>query len=261
MAKPYYQDDAVTIYHGDCREIMQDLGPMGVGSILADPPYTETSHTWDKEVRDWDRWALGCLARGGSMWCFGSLRFFADGPGRDLFTHWMLSHDVIWEKHNGAGFQADRFRRVHETIAHFYPKSVPWEAIYRSVQTTPDAVRRTVRRNKQRPSTFGARGESAYASVDGGPRIARSVQRHNSMHGQALHPTEKPTPLLEKLIGYATPKLSVVLDPFMGSGSTLDAARTVGCGAIGIERQEKYCEVAAKRLSQGVLWPQETVEV
>jgi site-specific DNA-methyltransferase (adenine-specific) len=188
------------------------------------------------------------------MWCFGSLRFFSCGPGRDLFTRWKLSHDVIWEKHNGAGFQADRFRRVHEIVGHFYPSDVPWEAIYKSVQTTPDAARRTVRRKKTRPSTFGARGESAYASVDGGPRLARSVQRHHSMHGEALHPTEKPMPLLEKLIAYATPGLATVLDPFMGSGSTLDAARTVGCKAIGIEIEEKYCEIAAKRLAQGVLW-------
>jgi site-specific DNA-methyltransferase (adenine-specific) len=73
------------------------------------------------------------------------------------------------------------------------------------------------------------------------------------MHGRALHPTEKPIGILDPLIRYACPTGGLVLDPFAGSGSTLDAARQAGRRAIGIEGDEKYAEAAAKRLSQSVL--------
>jgi site-specific DNA-methyltransferase (adenine-specific) len=73
------------------------------------------------------------------------------------------------------------------------------------------------------------------------------------MHGRALHPTEKPIGLLDPLIRYACPVGGLVLDPFAGSGSTLDAARQAGRRAIGIEGHEPYAERAALRLSQATL--------
>jgi site-specific DNA-methyltransferase (adenine-specific) len=73
------------------------------------------------------------------------------------------------------------------------------------------------------------------------------------MHGRALHPTEKPIGLLDPLIRYACPVGGLVLDPFAGSGSTLDAARQAGRRAIGIEASEQYAERAALRLSQATL--------
>ena len=67
------------------------------------------------------------------------------------------------------------------------------------------------------------------------------------------HPTEKPGPLLETLLSVVTPPGGVVLDPFAGSGSSLYAARALGHRAIGVEADERYCEVIAKRLAQGAL--------
>jgi site-specific DNA-methyltransferase (adenine-specific) len=71
---------------------------------------------------------------------------------------------------------------------------------------------------------------------------------------RALHPTEKPLGILAPLIAYSCPPGGAVLDPFAGSGSTLEAARASGRHAIGIEADERYCEVAARRLSQGDLF-------
>jgi site-specific DNA-methyltransferase (adenine-specific) len=89
--------------------------------------------------------------------------------------------------------------------------------------------------------------------VDDGTRLLRSVQRVRSMHSRSLHPTEKPLGILTPLITYACPEGGLVLDPFAGSGSTLDAARQSGRRAIGIEAHEPYCEAAALRLSALVL--------
>lgn len=69
------------------------------------------------------------------------------------------------------------------------------------------------------------------------------------MHSRSIHPTEKPLGILAPLIAYACPADGLVVDPFAGSGSTLDAARQSGRRAIGIEAREEYCEAAARRLS------------
>ena len=79
----------------------------------------------------------------------------------------------------------------------------------------------------------------------------RSVLFAPSEHGKAVHPTQKPLGILIPLIEYSTGRNDCVLDPFMGSGSTLLAARLCGREAVGVEVSEEYCEIAAKRLSQG----------
>jgi site-specific DNA-methyltransferase (adenine-specific) len=241
---PYYEDDAVTLYRGDCREVVPALG-LTVDLIIADPPYGETSLPWDRWPSGWPA-ALAGVSR--SLWCFGSIRMFLDR--RDEFAPWLMSQDVVWEKHNGSGFAADRFKRVHEHAVHWYRGE--WSKVYHETPTTPDATARRVRR-VERPAHAGAIGHSQYESLEGGPRLMRSVLAVRSMHGRALHPTEKPLGILDPLIRYACPPGGTVLDPFAGSGSTAEAARLSGRKAILIEADERYCEVIARRMSQGVL--------
>jgi len=76
------------------------------------------------------------------------------------------SQDVVWEKHNGSSFHADRFKRVHEHAVQFYRIGTPWAEIYNDVQKTSDATARTVRRKKRPPHT-GHIEASSYESVDG----------------------------------------------------------------------------------------------
>ena len=79
------------------------------------------------------------------------------------------------------------------------------------------------------------------------------LQEHGGIHKEPRwHPTQKPVRLMRELVGLFSSPGQVVLDPFMGSGTTLVAAKKLGRKAIGIEIEEKYCEIAAKRLSQEV---------
>jgi len=248
----YYEADGITLYCGDAREVLPLLAP--VMAVVTDPPYGETSLDWDVPVEGWAPLVLSLLVRGGSMWVFGSLRSFMSAR----LEGWRLAQDVVWEKHNGSGFHADRFKRVHEIAAHFYPVDVAWSEITKSPVFTMDNKARSVRK-KGRPAHMGHIEAAPYVSFDGGPRLMRSVLRVRSTHGYAEHPTQKPTAIVRPLIEYSCPLMSTVLDPFAGSGTTLIAAREAGRRAIGIEIEPRYCETAVRRLRQGVLPLKETV--
>ena len=240
--EPYYEHGGITIYHGDCRELLPSLK---ADAVVTDPPYGDTSLEWDERSVSW----IGSVAAP-QVWCFGSFRFWMVAADQFVSDGWTYAQEVVWEKQNGSSFHADRFRRVHELAVHWYRGK--WGDIYREVPTTNDARGRTVRR-KERPPHTGKIEDSTYTSVDGGPRLMRSVQRVRSCHGSAVHPTQKPVGIILPLIQFSVPELGTVLDPFMGSGTTLRAAKDLGRKAIGIEIEERYCEIAAKRLGQEVL--------
>lgn len=235
---PYYQDEWVTLYHGDWRKVIDP--DLTADLIVTDPPYGETSLDWDR----WpDGWVSLAARHSDAMWCFGSMRMFIDR--RDEFADWFLSQDIVWEKHNGSSFHADRFKRVHEFATHWYRGD--WASIYHEVPTTLDATPRAVRR-KARPKHTGHIEASSYQSFDGGPRIMRSVMYAPSMHGNAVNETQKPTQILEHLIAYGCPPGGTVLDLFAGSGSTGVAAKATGRKAILFELREEQCYEAAKIL-------------
>jgi site-specific DNA-methyltransferase (adenine-specific) len=243
MTGAYWSDDRTQLYLGDCREILPVLG-LTADAIVTDPPYSETSLVWDRWPDDWPTLAA-TAAR--SMWCFGSMRMFLDR--RDDFTDagWKLSQDIIWEKANGTGFATDRFKRVHEIATHWYSGS--WDAVCHDTPKTvyTGASKNARIRRDDRAAHTGSIKPVTYQ--DDGTRLMRSVLQAQSVRG-GLHPTEKPIGVLAQLIEYACPPGGLVLDLFAGSGSTLDAARQCGRRAIGIEADERYCEAAAKRLSQ-----------
>jgi site-specific DNA-methyltransferase (adenine-specific) len=260
MTAPYYTDGTVTLYLGDMRDVLPALNRR-FDCAVTDPPYESTSLAWDR----WpDGWLEVAATVADSMWCFLPLRQFAEPPYRGQefrAAGWRLSHDVepdleldhdhlTWEKHNGSGFAKDRFKGVHEPVSHWYRGA--WRDVYRDVPTVPGEARPSaaIKARGQTPHT-GAIGAAGYEY--GTTRLARSVLRIRSMHGRAIHRTEKPVELLDYLIRYACPPGGTVVDFFAGSGAVGEAASMAGRKAVLVERHEPYCEQIAKRFDQGVL--------
>jgi DNA modification methylase len=216
---PYYDDRQVTIYCGDCRDVLPSLDPSDV-VLVTDPPYgiglrsSRNGAHGDCHIDGDESPALRDLA----------LAWAAGRPAL-VFGTWRVERPegvravLIWDKgdHTGMGDLAFPWKPNHEEIY---------------VLGEGFAGRRT----------SGVLHHLALAgTVALGPRVAE---------GRA-HPMAKPVALMRDLLQKCPP--GVIVDPFMGSGTTLRAAKDLGIRAIGIEINEAYCEIAVKRLAQGVL--------
>ena len=233
------------LYEGDFRDLLRSIPDASIDLVLTDPPYGETSLAWDKWVPNWPSELHRILKSSGSLWVFGSMRMFLDRA--DSFRAYKFAQDIVWEKHNGSGFHADRFKRVHENALQFYRIEDPWSGVYKNVQYTMDATPRSARR-KKRPAHMGHIEASSYISEDGGPRLQRSVIYMRSEHGRAEHPTQKPEGIVEPLLLYSCPPGGTVFDPFMGSGTTGVVAVRNGMKFIGAELNPAYAEMARRRI-------------
>jgi hypothetical protein len=214
-SEPYYQDDAVTIYHADCREI--DTWDVD-GVMVTDPPY-------------------GMRHRSGMAGAFGDCAINGDGDTvvRDeilarwtprpalVFGRWSVARPngtrmvLTWDKGDSLGMG---------------DLSLPWKPSTEEVYVLGTGF-------------VGRRNVGAVLRVQG-------IGPYQQARGERYHPTQKPVDLLRTLI-LRCPPLAVVVDPFMGSGTTLRAAKDCGRQAIGVELEERYCEIAAERCAQEVL--------
>lgn len=216
--KPYYEDtkSGITIYHGDCKEILPLLPKVDL--VLTDPPYGAIG---------------GSKAIGGNG--------FVEANNYDL--SWDMKPislddlDLVMSKGInqiifGVNYFWDYFKPTNSLIV--------WD---KKCQNGWD-------------DTFSD-GEIAWSSYGKKLTIYRQLWVGALKSGETFkrqHPTEKPPELMRWILGtYITELFETVLDPFMGSGTTLRSAKDLGRKAIGIEIEEKYCEIAAKRLQQEVL--------
>jgi len=234
-------------YQGDCRDVMQTWPAAIADACITDPPYGDTSLEWDQRCEGWIAGVARVLKPSASIWVFGSMRFvstlFADMEAAGF----RYAQDIVWQKQNGTGFHNDRFRRVHEHAVQFYRGR--WADLYRETQYTMDARPKVVRR-KTRPTHTGHIDAGHYVSQDGGPRLMRSVIDVPNEHGRALHPTQKPLGILAPLIAYSVPPGGLIVDPFMGSGSTGIAASMLGRRWLGAELNPEYIALQLERTRQ-----------
>ena len=204
LPAPYYQEDGITIYHGDCRDILPHLEPVDL--VLTDPPY---GANWDT---NYSRFSKGTTDKP---------QIINDERPVDLSPLFSISKEQIIF---GANYLA-----ISRPGSYFV-----WD------KRCKDGF------------SFLSDGEAAWCSRGSGVYIfTLNGQKHRSTSG-GLHPTQKPVPLMRWCIEKAANTQDIILDPFMGSGTTLVAAKELGRKAIGIEIEEKYCEIAVRRLAQGV---------
>jgi len=198
---PYYESGGITIYHGDCREVLPELPAVDV--ILTDPPYGLG-----------DRWTGGTW--GAAPMYDDAKRWDRDIPTGIVIGLVGLARTVI----------------VWGGNLYPLPPSRCWLAWLKSsaMPTLADF-------------------ELAWTNCD---RPSKVWREDRNPDGKRQHPTQKPLSLMTWCLGFAQFG-ELVLDPFMGSGTTLRAAKDLGRCAIGIEIEERYCEIAARRLDQEVL--------
>ena len=239
MTRPYYQDDLVTLYHGDCLEVMDTLGVQTIDAVLTDPPYSsggrrENARTirrsMTRSVAD-DDWIRGdAMSTNGFVYllrqCGIRWRELLTPGGHVLvFIDWRMSH------HLAAALESADLRQ-HPTLV--------WD-----------------KRQFGMGAIFRNQHEFIVHMTAGNPRPPQRRDVPNVLSFPPVrdgeHPTEKPADLLRTLLSVVCPPGGVVLDPFAGSGSTLRAAKDLGMRAIGVDADERYCEVAARRLAQDVI--------
>ena len=244
--KPYYSETNVTIYHADWRDAAPTLQRNSVSLLCTDPPYGTTNLAWDKKV-DW-KYFWPCVEQLCKVYAVMAL--FASGK----FTHELVAtneknfrYELIWEKPMPVGFLSANRRplRAHENILIFARR-------YNDSVYNPQFIKGKLHKIEPRREALAHYGKQ---NLSGGKSYVtdkwhpRSILRFSKPHGfKSLHPTQKPLELMLWLIrSYSNPR-HLVLDPFMGSGTTLVAAKMSGRRAIGIDSNEAYCEVAAQRL-------------
>jgi len=222
----YYSDDLVTLYHGDCRELMPALPRGGIDMLCTDPPYAAAAATvttgfakakWGGNWGDMSLVSLlaeqaldsSCLSSiHQTFWFADHLSYAALVPV--FFRRYAAIQNIVWDKDMlgiGAGF-----RKQTELI------------IYGRKADAPSPISKTL----------------------------RDLIRIKPDYASKEHPAAKPVPLMRHLLGETA--WVTALDPFAGSGTTLLVAKELGRKAIGFEIEERYCEVAAKRLAQDTLF-------
>lgn len=229
LPRPYYDADGVTLYCGDARLIAPHLD--AVDHVVTDPPFSEATHTGARTARNY--------------------AFTTGETDRPLITFAPLAFDDL------AAILNDL------TIRRWLVAFMDWRHVAAFEVAPPDGLRFVrfgvwVKPNSA-PQFTGDRPAPGWEAVavmhaegkmrwnGGGSRAVWTCAKepHNA------HPTQKPLPLIRQIVEQFTDPGDVILDPFMGSGTTLRAARDAGRRAIGIELDEAYCALAVQRLTHG----------
>jgi DNA modification methylase len=222
--KPYYEHAGITIYHGDCREVLPQI--QNVDLLCTDPPYGIKAAAKEAFENGVKRHMTGLVAGK----CI---------PKRDY-------GDADWDD-----------EPVSIELLNSYVQKASFQIIFGGNYFNLGSARCYLIWDKLRGDTHYADAELAWTNLDTTVRVIRwrwnGFLTENDERDQRIHPTQKPVVVMRWAIQQAPEGCKTILDPFMGSGTTLYAAKLLGRRAIGIEIEEKYCEIAAKRLSQEVL--------
>lgn len=235
---------SVTLMQGDCLEKLKELPDASVDLVLTDPPYGTTQCKWDTVVSFDEMWSQVnrvCKKRAAQL-MFGQMPFSA---ALCMSNPKNFRYEWIWEKPNATGFlNANRMpMKAHEQILVFYgalPTFNPQFAIGKKYSVS----------NGRKSSVYG--DYHTVKTQNSGKRFPKDVLRVHraACTGKRYHPTQKPVELLRYMIRTYSDPGCVVLDCFMGSGSTGVACIQEGRDFIGIEKDPGCFEIAQQRLEE-----------
>ena len=256
--KPYYETELGKLYHGDCLQIMPELGV--VDMILCDLPYGTTACKWDTVIPFEPLWKeykrlikdIGVISLTASQ-PFSSALVMSNIK--------MFKDEIIWKKNRLTRYMMAKYMplRSHENILMFYQKIKTYNPI--KERRTESSIKRLKYnheiKTKNTAEVYGGAKNvkqvenRKYKSNDRYLRHPTTIIEFNMSHLESgLHPTQKPVSLFEYLIKAYTNEGYTVLDNCVGSGTTAIACERLNRRWIGIEIEEKYCEIAAKRIEQ-----------
>ena len=242
----YYQDEWVTIYHGDCREILPELPKVDL--VLTDPPYQVSNDADD--IMDWSIFGklIPHMKDGTGIFCFcgqATIDIFMLELREQGLT-WL--NTIVWHYDNTIPREKLRFAISYDPIL-FYSKGKLKYFDCDSVRVSYKAIERLknpVYKNGKAwyPNPLGALRKDVWFV----PAITSPAYTDEKLD----HKWQKPEEVILPMIQATTKEGDLILDPFLGSGTTAYCAKKLNRHCIGIEIEEKYCEIAANRCRQMV---------
>lgn len=221
--KPYYESGGITIYHGDCREIFSEIGH--VDTVLTDPPWNRV-----RGAKDLGFEIVQGNSRATELWSEVTPLLQC----KRLLV-WLPCHSDPREWLNGIGLPYLRTVCIRRAIPGYYGRILQDLEVVFVLGQWPKAKKGAL-------------------VIPGGLSITYKSKDRVSGNGQGEHPATRSKEASNFLVKWWSEETDVILDPFMGAGTTLVSAKEFGRHAIGIEIEEKYCEIAARRLAQEVLF-------
>lgn len=232
----------VELYKGDCLEIMKDIPDKSIDMILCDLLYGTTACKLDTIIPFEPLWEQynRIIKDNGAIILFSQMPFTAELTHSNLK---LFKYEWIWEKDNGTGFlNAKKMPlKIHENILVFYKKLPTYNPQMRTGF-------KPYKCKQGRHSTNYGLYEQGHITESNGERYPIDIIEFKKDSG--LHPTQKPVALLEYLIKTYSNEGDLILDNCMGSGSTGVACINTGRNFIGIEKEEKYFNIAKERIGE-----------
>lgn len=257
--EPYYRDTTadIAIYCADCRSILPLIPDKSIDLVLTDPPYGITACAWDSPIPFGELWHnLLSVARDTTPIIFTTSQPFTSAlvmSNPDLFRH-----EWIYKKRCASNFAQAKYSpmKEHESVLVFGKGKVNYYPIKeKRVGSGSERVKHKFSEaTRHKSGEFVGVMQGEFDEMADELRYPSSVQEFNNRArgDRGLHPTQKPYELFKYFMETYSIVGNLVLDPFLGSGTTTYCAKKLNRKCIGIEIEEKYCEIAARRCSQGV---------
>ena len=237
----------INLQNGDCLELMKNIPDGSVDCVLTDVPYYSTDLAFDKAPRiDFDKWFEQCFR---ALKSFGVLVTFCDFRlGRIISQHKFFRYEIIWQKTNPVGFLDASFKPLknYEYILVFINGSIK-KSTYNPQKTKgkPYTANQPEKKIDHYDITRGG-----YTTINNGDRYPTTIQKWSNNNHNSPHPTAKPLEGLHWLVNTYSNQGDVILDPFMGSGTTGIACANLDRNFIGFELDRDYFQIAKARIEQ-----------